>query len=55
MTFDTARFVQSLAVADQFAQALDDSEHVRLPDGWFLALTDVTRSRDHIAQGRYKA
>lgn len=55
MTIDTARFVQSLAVAEQFAQALDDSEHVRLPDGWFLALTDVTRSRDHIAQGRYKA
>ena len=55
MLNDTARFVQALPVTPQFSQALDESEHAPLPDGWFLALTDVTRSRDHIAQGRYKA
>ncbi len=55
MSNDTARFVQALPVARQFAQALDEQGHVPVPEGWWVAVTDVVRSREHITQGRYKA
>lgn len=55
MSNDTARFVQALPVARQFAQALDQQGYVPVPEGWWVAVTDVVRSREHITQGRYKA
>jgi hypothetical protein len=51
----TAAFVQSLAPAPHFSEAFDEAAHVRVPDDWMIAVTDVVRSRDHIANGRYKA
>lgn len=55
MTNDTSRFVASLPVARQFREAFDEKAHVPLPDDWIVAVTDVVRSRDQIAKGRYKA
>jgi hypothetical protein len=52
---DTARFVQSLAAAPYFSDAFDEAAHAPIPDDWTIAVTDVVRSRDHIANGRYKA
>jgi hypothetical protein len=52
---DTARFVQSLAAAPYFSDAFDEAAHAPIPDDWIIAVTDVVRSRDHIANGRYKA
>jgi hypothetical protein len=54
MLNDTARFVQALPVARQFAQGLDEAAHASVPEAWFVAVTDVVGSRDHITRGRYK-
>lgn len=55
MPNQTAQFVQALPVAGRFADALDAAAYVPVPEGWFIAVTDVVRSRTHIAEGRYKA
>ena len=55
MPSDTALFTHSLATAPNFSAALEESAHVPLPDDWWIAATDVVRSRDAIAAGRYKA
>lgn len=55
MDIETARFTGSLAKAQRFSAALDDSGYTPLPAGWLIAVTDVVRSRDAIAAGRYKA
>jgi hypothetical protein len=51
----TATFVHSLAKAQHFSEAFDEAGHVPVPGDWVIAVTDVVRSRDHIASGRYKA
>jgi len=55
LTIETARFAASLPTAPRFSAALDTASHTPLPDGWLIAVTDVVRSRDAIAAGRYKA
>jgi hypothetical protein len=55
LTNETSRFVASLPVARHFREAFDEKAHVPLPGDWVIAVTDVVRSRDQIAQGRYKA
>ncbi|HSO47852.1 MAG TPA: DUF3095 family protein [Rhizobiaceae bacterium] len=52
---DTARFVRALPVARHFTEAFDEAGHAGVPDDWVVAVTDVVRSRDQIAKGRYKA
>jgi len=51
----TAQFVDSLPKSEGFAAAMTGSGHVELPHDWTIAVTDVVRSRDQIARGRYKA
>lgn len=55
ITIETAKFVQSLPEPEAFAAAMSGGGHVALADDWYVALTDVVRSRDLIANGRYKA
>jgi hypothetical protein len=51
----TSRFALSLPLAEDFPGSLGDSRHLPVPDDWLVAVTDVVRSREAIAQGRYKA
>ncbi len=55
MPNDTAKFTRSLPAASDFSQALDESSYVPVPDGWLVAVTDVVKSREAIAAGKYKA
>lgn len=55
METETSRFARSLATASHFSAALDETAHIPLPENWWIAATDVVRSRDAIAAGRYKA
>nr|MCU0790785.1 DUF3095 domain-containing protein [Nitratireductor sp.] len=52
---DTESFVRTLSRALHFADAFDEHAHSSVPDDWLVAVTDVVRSRDQIAKGRYKA
>jgi hypothetical protein len=52
---DTAIFVRSLPPPTRFNDAFDNSTYVALPEDWYIVLTDVVKSREAIAQGRYKA
>jgi len=54
MNNPTEQFVLALPVVD-FAAAFDDSGYIALPGDWFVAVTDVVKSREAIAAGRYKA
>lgn len=51
----TAEFVNALPEPEAFAAAMSGGGHVDLPHDWIIAVTDVVRSRDQIAKGRYKA
>jgi Protein of unknown function (DUF3095) len=51
---ETAHFVQSLGPAVNFSAAFDEFAYRAVPDSWFVATTDVVRSREAIANGRYK-
>lgn len=44
-----------LPLASDLSECLDLSRYVRLPDDWWVAVTDVVQSRKAIAEGRYKA
>ena len=48
-------FYQSLNGFDDFRRVVDPSVYRRLPDDWAIALTDVVKSTEAIAAGRYKA
>ncbi|MGI9402049.1 MAG: DUF3095 family protein [Rhizobiaceae bacterium] len=50
-----ALFVRNLPKPESFASAMSGGGRVDLPEDWYVALTDVVRSRNHIANGRYKA
>jgi hypothetical protein len=51
----TSAFVESLPVLQTFEEALSVKNYIKVPDGWFIAVTDVVRSRDVIKDGRFKA
>ena len=51
----TAEFAQSLPRLEHFSSAIPVENYVRLPDNWYVAVTDVVASRKAIAEGRYKA
>ncbi len=55
MPLATEIFVEALPRAGEFSASFDLSQHTPLPDDWFVAVTDVVKSREHIAAGRYKA
>ncbi|MEM8878668.1 MAG: DUF3095 domain-containing protein [Pseudomonadota bacterium] len=44
-----------LPLASDLAECLDASRYQRLPEDWWVAVTDVVKSRQAIAAGRYKA
>jgi len=55
MEIQTARdFVRLLTVFEDFSQALPMTGYQQLPDDWFIAVTDVVKSREAIKAGRYK-
>jgi hypothetical protein len=45
----------SLPVVEDLSACLDPARYVRLPDTWWIAVTDVVQSRKAIGEGRYKA
>jgi len=52
---DDADFYARLPVFEGFDGVLDPARYRPLPDGWLIGLTDVERSTEAIAVGRYKA
>lgn len=52
---DDADFYARLPVFDGFGGILDPARYRPLPHDWLVGLTDVERSTDAIAEGRYKA
>jgi hypothetical protein len=48
------RYADLVPVTD-FLRVLDDAAYRPVPDGWFVAITDVVESTAAIAAGRYKA
>lgn len=51
----TLQFVEQLPVLKSFYDTLQDENFIAVPDDWFVAVTDVVKSRDAIQQGQYKA
>ncbi|MEM9332630.1 MAG: DUF3095 family protein [Pseudomonadota bacterium] len=51
----SADFANSLTVHTRFVSALPSENYQPVPDDWFVAVTDVVKSRKAIAEGRYKA
>ena len=47
-------FYQSLPVFSDFAKVSDAAAFAPLPEDWTLLASDIVRSRDAIAEGRYK-
>lgn len=54
MTEDIGGFYQALPVFSEFAKVSDAAAFQPLPDDWVLLASDIVRSRDAIAAGRYK-
>ncbi|MEM7215339.1 MAG: DUF3095 family protein [Pseudomonadota bacterium] len=54
-SFSSAEFVKSLPVLERFVHALPRENYQPVPQDWYVAVTDVVRSRKAIADGRYKA
>jgi hypothetical protein len=42
-------------IVEDLSGCLDPARYVRLPENWWIAVTDVVQSRKAIGQGRYKA
>ncbi|MBC2858309.1 DUF3095 domain-containing protein [Stappia sp. 28M-7] len=51
---ESGLFYQSLPVFSDFAKVSDAAAFVPLPEDWTLLASDIVRSRDAIAAGRYK-
>lgn len=51
----TAEFVAKLPVLKTFYDALPRDNYLSLPDDWYVAVTDVVKSREAISDGKYKA
>lgn len=51
----TSEFVGKLPVLTTFHEALPRDNYVPLPDDWYVAVTDVVRSRAAIKEGKFKA
>ncbi|MEL7428691.1 MAG: DUF3095 family protein [Pseudomonadota bacterium] len=51
----TIEFTQRLPVQERFSNALPKGNYVPVPDDWFVAVTDVIKSRAAIAEGKYKS
>jgi len=54
MSDTTAGFYGAIAPFDDFTRVVEPEVYHPLPDGWWIGLTDVTRSTAAIAEGRYK-
>ncbi len=46
---------KQLPVLKTFYDALPQTNYVSIPDGWFVAVTDVVQSRAAIKDGKFKA
>jgi len=54
MSDATAGFYSAIAPFDDFTRITDPAVYRRLPDDWWIGMTDVTGSTEAIAGGRYK-
>ena len=52
---DGSRFFAELPAFERFADVADASRYRRLPDDWWIGVTDVVGSTAAIAAGRYKS
>ncbi|MGO4704777.1 DUF3095 domain-containing protein [Microvirga sp. 2MCAF38] len=50
----SANFYGALPIFDRFARLTDPSIYMPLPDDWVIGLSDIVRSTQAIAAGRYK-
>jgi len=55
MTEPSASFYTGIPVFSDFSQVIDDGVYRRMPDDWFIGLTDVVGSTKAIENGQYKA
>jgi hypothetical protein len=51
----TDKWHEILPVLGQFSQVADPAQYTQLPDDWFIGVSDVVKSTEAIAAGRYKA
>lgn len=51
----TSDFVDGLPVMKTFYDALPSQNYIAIPDDWYVAVTDVVKSREAIARGQYRA
>ena len=49
------RWIETVPTLDHFAQVVDPSRYIRLPDDWYVCVSDVVDSTGAIDSGRYKA
>lgn len=54
-SMSTSQFVEELPVLKTFYEALPEENYRAVPDGWFVAVTDVVQSRAAIEAGKFKA
>jgi hypothetical protein len=54
-SMSTSQFVEELPVLKTFYEALPEDNYRAVPDGWFIAVTDVVQSRAAIEAGKFKA
>lgn len=55
MSYPATRFYTEIPVFDDFAKVVDDSVYRRMPEDWFIGLTDVAGSTKAIETGKYKS
>lgn len=55
MSNTATRFYTDIPVFDDFSRVVDDSVYRRMPEDWFIGLTDVVGSTKAIERGGYKS
>lgn len=55
MNASATSFYTDIPVFDDFSKVVDDSVYRRMPDDWFIGLTDVVGSTKAIEGGKYKS
>ncbi|MFT5485864.1 MAG: hypothetical protein ACI9JL_002603 [Paracoccaceae bacterium] len=55
MSDPATRFYTEIPVFDDFSKVVDDSVYRRMPEDWFIGLTDVVGSTKAIESGKYKS
>lgn len=52
---ESAEWLETLPVIEQFSQVADSANYAAVPDDWLIGISDVVGSASEIRAGRYKA